>query len=196
MKTLTGLLALFLAVPAVAQDVSEPALRAELLARLDTDQDVRNRMTPADYTNPESPLHIEMRETDAENTARIVEIVEAYGWPTPEMVGADGVNAAFLLVQHAGSEVQEQMLPLVEEAYHAGDLPGQSYAMLLDRVLVFSRGEPQVYGTQSTFNAEGELVLSPVADEEALDERRAAVGLSPIAEYIELLERVYGSHAD
>jgi hypothetical protein len=42
--------------------------------------------------------------------------------------------------------------------------------------------QPQLYGTQFTVT-EGELVPSPIEDRERLDERRAAAGLEPFADY-------------
>lgn len=43
-------------------------------------------------------------------------------------------------------------------------------------------GRPQRYGTQFTQVA-GDLAPSPIEDPDDLDERRAAVGLPPFAEY-------------
>ncbi len=120
-------------------------------------------------------------------------IVRQYGWPGPELVGKDGTEAAFLLVQHSNLAFQKEMLPLVQNAYRSGKLSGQSYALLLDRVLV-GEGKPQVYGTQAKRFEEWkgkEPVLEPIEDEANVDKRRAEVGLSPLAEYIELLKRLY-----
>lgn len=196
MKLLAALLLLSAAAPAIAQsadDVAEPALRAELVDRLATDQEVRQRVIDSGYPAVvDTALVAQVAAVDAENTAWIVGVVDRYGWPTRALVGAEGVNAAFLLVQHADAspDVQARMLPFIERAYRAGDIPGQGYAMLLDRVLV-GRGEPQVYGTQAAFGADGEIALSPTADEGALDARRAEVGLPPAAEYLDMLRQVY-----
>jgi len=193
MNALLASALLLIAVPAIAQDVAEPALRAELLERLDAEQGVRMRLIAAGIAEPDPALLAEMDSIDTANLARVVEIVDADGWPTPEAVGADGVNAAFLIVQHADLGTQERMLPLVEAAYEAGDLPGQSYALLLDRVRV-RRGEPQVYGTQTTPPGEwedGTPGILPTVDDATLDARRAEVGLPPIAEYIQMVKAMY-----
>ena len=87
----------------------------------------------------------------------------------------------------------EEVLPLVEKAYKSGKLSGQSYALLLDRVLVGS-GKPQVYGTQAKRIEEwsgGEPVLEPIKDEANVDKRRTELGLSPLSEYREMLKRLY-----
>ena len=85
------------------------------------------------------------------------------------------------------------MLPLVEKAYRSGGLSGQSYALLLDRVLV-GEGKPQVYGTQAKRFEEWkgrEPALEPIEDEANVDRRRAEVGLFPLSEYREMLRRFY-----
>ena len=47
------------------------------------------------------------------------------------------------------------------------------------------RGEPQIYGTQMRFSAEtGQTELYPIANEAEVDERRAAVLLEPLSEYL------------
>ncbi|WP_425473561.1 DUF6624 domain-containing protein [Streptomyces tailanensis] len=60
-----------------------------------------------------------------------------------------------------------------------GDASARHLAYLTDRVLV-ADGQPQLYGTQYTHEADGtELRPQPIADPERLDERRAAMGLEP-----------------
>jgi hypothetical protein len=134
-----------------------------------------------------------MEAIDAENTARMQEIVGQFGWPGPGLVGKDGTEAAFLLVQHSQHEFQKEMLPLVEKAYRARELSGQSYAVLLDRVLV-GDGKPQVYGTQARPIdqwKDREAALQPIDDESNVDKRRAAVGLPSLSEYRKLLKQMY-----
>ena len=47
---------------------------------------------------------------------------------------------------------------------------------------------PQLYGTQFVYD-EDELKPHPIEDPEHLDQRRAAVGLGPFAEYEALMHR-------
>ena len=176
-------------VPSVAL----PELRMELLERVDRDQATRNEMIRNGVTKMDAALQGRMTAIDSANTARMKEIVRQYGWPGPELVGVDGTEAAFLLVQHAEHEFQKQMLPLVERAYREKKLQGQDYALLLDRVLV-AEGKPQVYGTQAKrFDQwkDKEPVFDPIEDEANVDKRRAEVGLFPMAEYRRLLKQLY-----
>jgi hypothetical protein len=134
-----------------------------------------------------------MKTIDTDNTERMKVIIRQYGWPGPSLVGRDGTEAAWLLVQHADAAFQKAVLPLVEKAYKRGELSGQLYALLLDRVLV-SEGKLQVYGTQAKpFDQwKGhEPVLEPIEDEANVDKRRAEVGLFTLSEYRKMLKQMY-----
>ena len=176
-----------------AQSVANPTLRQELLQRVEQDQAIRNELIKKGIEHPDESVLTRMKAIDAANTERMRAIVRQYGWPGPELVGQDGTDAAFLLAQHADLAFQKEMLPLVEKSYKSGQLSGQSYALLLDRVLV-GEGKPQVYGTQAKRIAEWkgkEPVLEPIEDEKNVDKRRAEVGLFPLSEYRELLKKMY-----
>lgn len=175
------------------QSVANPALRLELLDRVKQDQAIRTEFIKKGVEHPDPSVLARMQAIDNANAERMSAIVRQYGWPGPELVGQDGTEAAFLLVQHADLPLQKEMLPLVEKAYKKGELSGQSYALLLDRVLV-REGKPQVYGTQAKRLAEWkgkEPVLEPIEDEGNVDKRRAEVGLMPLSEYRELLKQMY-----
>ena len=46
-------------------------------------------------------------------------------------------------------------------------------------------GRPQVYGTQMTADQDGAPVAWPIEDEEHVEERRRAMGMPSIAEYLQ-----------
>ncbi len=152
-------------------------LRAELLERAGRDQAARTSLPPgelmAEWETVVAPV-------DRDNTARLREIVGRHGWPGHRLVGADGAHAAWLLVQHAPEDVQEECLPLLADAVARGDASAVDLAYLTDRVLMH-RGEPQLHGTQYRQVRDGVLELWPVRDPAGLDERRAALGLAPEA---------------
>ena len=215
MKVLAALLALFAATPVWAQSspeprtadpstsdapVAEPELRAELLQRFAAEQDVRARSIPLGGAVPDSlaspspaltAVLAEMTQIDADNLTFVEALVRERGWPTRALVGADGVSAVWFIFQHATVEVQERVLPLVEAAWRAGDLPGSKYALMLDRVRLV-RGEPQVYGSQPNMAADGSVSVPTTVDPENLDARRAEVGLGPIEEYLQAVREAYG----
>lgn len=177
-----------------APPVADPALRQELLKMVAQDQAIRNELIKKGIERPDKTLEARMTAIDRANTARVKEIVRRHGgWPGPELVGPDGTEAAFLIVQHADHATQKEMLPLVRSAYKSGKLSGQSYALLLDRTLV-GDGKPQVYGTQAKrFEhwKNGEPALEPIEDEANVDKRRAEVGLFPLSEYLKIMKQLY-----
>jgi hypothetical protein len=169
--------------------VANPALRLELLTRVEQDQAIRNELIPKGLEHLTDDDIGRWLAVDADNTARMKVILEQYGWPGPALVGRDGSQAAFDLVQHGDYVLQKEALPLVRNAYLTGSLKGEDFALLQDRVLV-KEGKPQIYGTQFKIKGQ-ELILDPIEDEKNVDRRRAEVGLPSLAEYLELAKRFY-----
>lgn len=171
--------------------IAEPALREELLRRVREDQAIRDEMIKNGADRSDKALEARMAVIDSENTIRLKKIIKRYGWPGPELVGRDGAEAAFLLVQHSPDfGFQKAMLPLVQTGYENGKLTAWSYAVLLDRVLT-REGKPQVYGMAVNHWQEKEPVLYPIEDEANVDKRRAKIGLPPLREYLESIKKQY-----
>ncbi|MFL5382214.1 MAG: DUF6624 domain-containing protein [Longimicrobiaceae bacterium] len=167
---------------------SNPALRAELVRMMEEDQRIRREIMsatpPGETPHPDSGTVRRMAEADAANLARLREIVDRGGWPGLSQVGTDGSMAAFLIMQHAPPATQEHYLPMLREAAGRRELAPSLLAMIEDRVRL-GRGEPQLYGTQLRPNpATGKLEVWNVEDEAQVDERRARVGLPPLADYL------------
>ena len=164
-------------------------LRAELLTRCEEDQRIRikAKQSAPGSRLPSPELLAEWRSIDDANTAWLAELTDRVGWPGRTMVGEDGAHAAWLLAQHADLEHQKRFLELVRAAVEAGEASAHDQAYLEDRVRIFS-GQPQLYGTQFMYDKD-ELKPQPIEDPEHLDERRAAVGLGPFAEYEALMHR-------
>jgi hypothetical protein len=66
---------------------------------------------------------------------------------------------------------------------------GANLAYLTDRVLVAQK-KPQRYGTQARPEG-GKMVPFPIEDEAKVDERRAELGLAPLADYLKQMESFY-----
>jgi hypothetical protein len=113
---------------------------------------------------------------DFRNTKAMKKIIAQYGWPGETLVGTMGAQAAWLLIQHADHdrEFQKQCHRLLEAAVKSGEAQAQHLAYLTDRICV-GDGVPQIYGTQLEY---------PIADQEHVDERRAAMELDSLADYI------------
>lgn len=127
--------------------------------------------------------HPEMEAVHRANAARLRELVAVHGWPGRALVGAAAASAAWRIVQHAigEPELMRAMLPVLEAAAVAGDVASAEVAMLDDRIRVLE-GRPQRYGTQYDWNDAFDAMVpsGEVEDPEAVDVRRAAVGLPPI----------------
>jgi hypothetical protein len=131
-----------------------------------------------------------MMQVDSSNTAWLKAYVARWGFPTSDQVGREAVEAAFLIVQHAVQDTafMRSMLPAIEQAHARGDLKGEAVAMLVDRVQVHE-GSPQTYGTQISLH-DGRWVLDPIADSAHVDERRARMGMPPLAQYLRMVDSV------
>jgi len=172
--------------------VSNRALRQKLLTLVQEDQNIRNEMIKSGVEHADKTILARLNALDAQNTVRMRSIIKRFGWPGADLVGWDGTEAAFTLVQHASHALQKALLRLVKKKFKSGDLRGPNYALFLDRVLV-EGGKPQVYGSRAKPFAEwnGEPALYPIADEANVNKRRAEVGLSSLAEYRQMLKRMY-----
>jgi hypothetical protein len=164
-------------------------LRKELRGMVDVDQELRGRWFRQGGGDQE--LAALVGETDERHTARLQEIVDAHGWPGRSLVGEEGADAAWVLVQHADHDPGFQgrclalMQALMQDAGsgEVGEVSAMLVAYLTDRVCVNS-GQPQVFGTQLFTDASGVFGPRPIEDPAGVDERRAAVGLGPLAEYV------------
>lgn len=152
-----------------------PDLRAELLRRAARDQDAR-LTAERDWGLVEA--------VDADNLPWLKELIAGTGWPGRSLVGEDGAHAAWLLAQHADRDpaFQRACLTLMTEAAGRGEASRAELAYLTDRVLL-AEGQPQEYGTQMA-GRDGRWQPRKLRNPGTVDQRRAAVGLGPIAGYI------------
>jgi hypothetical protein len=69
------------------------SLANELLQMAETDQAMRIKVINGEAEWDSS--------VDQQNQARLMSIIEEYGWPTIPKVGAEASHAAWLLIQHS-----------------------------------------------------------------------------------------------
>ena len=201
MPLLLAVLAAALAFDDPKPDVKEPGLRAELVERMKKEQDVRRELQKV--APPGQPITAEVRAKpavkdvldrmqaiDAENLAWFRKVVDTHGWPGYALVGPDGAQAAFLIAQHATGDLEfmRKCLGLLKQAYAAKDAKGEWVALMTDRQLTLREKKKQLYGTQLTAK-NGKLVPLPIEDEAKVDERRQALGMMPLAEYLEWVNK-------
>ncbi|MDG6999876.1 MAG: hypothetical protein JRN15_12255, partial [Nitrososphaerota archaeon] len=133
-------------------NVRYPQLRKELLEMEVNDQHFGNLFmhTLSQHPNDTASVNAAGKKMNSiynRNTAALKKILHRYGWPGISLVGRKGAEAAFLIVQHSNDTLfQRACLPLLDNAYERGQVPGDAVALLTDRVLV-REGKPQMYGT-------------------------------------------------
>jgi hypothetical protein len=163
--------------------VIELFLREELISMAADDGAMRERLVEdGSLFDGYNPL---MAIVHRRNGDRLAEMVDAYGWPGATMVGEDGADAAWLVLHHAIGDpvLQRRCLPLLEQAAAQGEIPAWHPATLLDGIR-FYEGRPQVYGSMFDWDDSGRLVPWTIEDAERVDERRASVGLPPLADQV------------
>jgi hypothetical protein len=178
---------------AAATDIQ---LQKKLLEMRAEEQAARSKIGPVyssrgQQSDEFKTLAAEMAAIDSKNLAELERIVQQYGWPGADLVGADASSAAFLILQHAPLARQKALLPLFRQAVSAGNARAADLALLEDRILV-GEGKKQLYGSQVTAGPDGAPRLHPIEDPENVDSRRSEVGLPALKEYLEHLERQIG----
>ena len=115
--------------------------------------------------------------------ARIKEIIAEHGWPSISIVGREGSEAAWLIIQHAVLDTgfMGGYLSLLKEAVIKGEAEGWCLAYLKDRVLTMS-GKHQIYGTQHDIDENGIAYPLPIENPETVDLLRKEIGLEALSE--------------
>lgn len=125
-----------------------------------------------------------------ENTTQLCSILKEFGWPTVNLVGQNGVDAAFFLLKNTSPfDLQTDLLPVIIAATKKGEIARPDFAGYIDR-LRLSAGLKQLFGTEATIS-NGFLVLYPIDGEAEVNRRREEYGLPPLSEYIRALEKIY-----
>lgn len=125
-----------------------------------------------------------MDKADSLNVLKVSRILDEHGWLGPDIVGVNGNQALFLVVQHANLKIQEKYLPVLAEAVQKGKAQPSQLALLTDRIAV-RNGKKQIFGSQIQLDpVTNKNGIFPLEDPEHVDERRAKVGLGPLADYV------------
>lgn len=174
------------ALLAVCMGVREPELCQQLLDLQARDESVRLERL-ASWRNPAANAQMEI--VDGENLACVEGIIREHGWPGESLVGTRASTAAWTIIEHANLGVQRLYAGEMIRAADDRELSWALLATTIDRMLI-REGKRQRYGTQFALR-EGKWLPEPVEDAEHVDERRAAVGLRPLAEYAATMNATY-----
>ncbi|WP_157979770.1 DUF6624 domain-containing protein [Kribbella monticola] len=138
-----------------------------------------------------------------ENAERLGHIITQYGeWPGRSLVGEDGADAAWLILQHCGSGVptvgtpellafQRRCLPLLEQAAAIGEAHPRHLAHIADNLHARADEPPEFAVLTSAYSVvDGQPIFSRPLDLRAVDRRRGEIGLLPLAE--DVRRRAFG----
>lgn len=175
---------------AVSAQVSNPALRDELLAMEKVDQEERRKCSGGD-ADFQMKCYVEIAKTiDAPNTGRLIAIFNTHGLPGTKMVGREGLNAFMILLQHTiGDELRLKAVKPITKAFKRKEITPQDYANFIDR-LRLHQGKGQLYGSGFEFK-DGKMVLSKTEDLKHLEKRRRRIGLPPMSETVKMMKETY-----
>jgi len=162
-------------------EMAFPQISHELNTMTAADQAMRSRYSEGNAWNST---------IDHDNTKRVMEIITKIGWPTISKVGKKASHNAWLLVQHADHDVPFQVhcLQLLKEV-PPYDIDPENLAYLEDRVRI-NQGRPQLYGTQFD-QIDNQHVPYPIEDESDVNGRRAALGMGPLQQQIDMMYQKY-----
>lgn len=126
-----------------------------------------------------------------DNVAWLRGVIEGIGWLGQSLVGQDGADAAWLVLQHAGSGVptigtpdnlafQAGCVPLLLDAVHRGEVHPRHLAHVSDNL---SQSDPPYAVLTSAYTTvDGTEVLRPDLDAGLIEANRRRIGLQPLAD--------------
>lgn len=170
-------------------------LQKNIYAMFEEDQKWRteynkiNSGEKSDYD--EVTINKKLSETDSLNLILAKGIILKYGFPGYNLVGSEGSNKFWSIIQHCDDDLafQKKVLLLMYKEVKRKNASASNNAMLHDRILV-SEGKRQIYGTQVRYNIKLKKSQPfPIADPKNVDARRKKVGLSTLSEYLKLFNR-------
>lgn len=128
---------------------------------------------------------------DSLNFTEAKRIVQQYGFPGYSLVGENGSNSFWAIVQHCDEDVnfQQQVLDLMGIEVKRHNASAENYAYLMDRVLI-NKGQKQLYGTQVHLNIKTKHSEPlPIQDSIGVDARRKTAGLMPLKDYLKQFDK-------
>jgi hypothetical protein len=114
-------------------------------------------------------------------------IIAENGYPTYDLIGKEAGDKFFTMIQHCDSDLpfQKKMLKTIEKFVKKKQASGKSFAYLTDRIKINS-GKPQIYGTQISYDENGNAFSKKLKDPKNVNKRRMEVGLEPLEDYLKM----------
>lgn len=123
------------------------------------------------------------------HNSRIKNIIRDNGYPSSKLIGRDGMDKFWLLIQH-----QDYDLPLQKVCLRRCDFSRKNVAYLTDRIAI-GEGKKQIYSTQFSgkFDSKGNPIPKPIKNLSGLDKRRKWAGMEPFEQYMKQIKKLIGN---
>jgi len=131
----------------------------------------------------------QIRELHLRQANELERIIDTHGWPGISLVGKEGAEAAWLILQHSISrpDFMKKCFPLFDSAVQDNEASIKHLSCLADGIRYFSR-QPQIYGNYFDWNEKGQFCPWVIEDPENVNERRQQAGLNTLEERIKEME--------
>jgi len=160
----------------------------EIIQLKEADLDLRSKLVKAGkLSNGYNP---EMETLHIQNAKKLNSIIERIGYPTPEKVGQEASDAAWIIIQHAISlpRFMKRCATLLKKAVEENEIDPKNLAYLTDRIAMFE-GTKQLYGTQFDWDENGEMSPYSYDDLSEVNERRRSLGLNSVQEQTAVMRK-------
>lgn len=139
-------------------------------------------------------LELKMVENDSILLAETLTIFNHYGWPKLSQVDTIASTWAAIQIVHSDIETQRKFLPIFFKELLNGELFGENWALLIDKLLMLT-GQKQIYGTQNVgfvYKDSGrKTILWPVENYDTINDLRRSIGMNSIEESTKLSGSFY-----
>lgn len=159
------------------------------IQQLDQNQHILARRIAQTYGYNSDTVKKVWKQIEHQNRLNVVQvsaILDKYGWLGADQIGEWATRGIWLVIQHADGDLkaQQKYLPLLRATVKRGQASKEYLALLEDKVAV-NEGRKQLYGSQM-YRDSITLIshVSPIADPESVDKRRAKMGLEPLSAYL------------
>lgn len=165
---------------------SNQPLKEELLSMQEEDQELMRELLASGETGS-LEFHPRMKALYEKHTIRMKEIIKEHGWPGFALVGEEGAEAAWLIVQNAAldKDFMKLCLSLLQESSAKGDVASYFFPYLQDKILTMS-SKARIFSSQFDLDEQGVAHQKPGQDPRTVDEMREGFGLEPLHEVSKL----------
>jgi hypothetical protein len=134
--------------------------------------------------------HEEIQAQEDANDAWLRDTTSRYGWIDAERFGGKAAGAAMVMAKHSADiRLILGALPVMERDLASDKKFAQTFAIAYDQLLL-SLGQRQRYGSQVCAESGQHPFLCAVETPSRIDERRSAIGLEPLNDYLALVSKM------